>query len=531
MSLHDLLTQRPKITGSLNFSASDTVDSVATTNDLSSAVGPILFSFSSLPDITIGNTSNNILSPKTGTTVTIPGVAITLSVPGFSGLDLTSTTTSFVTTAVSFDVANTDDDFLAGFGGADQVFGHSGNDVLLGDGLKPNDDGSSDGSDTLDGGSGNDVLIGGGLGDSLSGGSGNDFILGDYFLGIPISSIPINLNRNVYSDSGSGGSIFAGGSFNASVNVVFNATLEFGSGNEGNDTIFGGDGNDVVFADKGNDVVNGDAGNDILFGNANNDILNGGTGNDTIFGDTLAPNFSGADGSDSINGDDGNDLLIGGGLGDVVNGGAGQDIIFGDYFLGFISGSIPLKTPPFNIPLNIPVLPGDTSANISITLLNSSLPIGSGNEGNDALSGGDDDDIIFADKGQDTLNGDGGADILVGGAGADTVNGGIGNDILLGDFLAPNFLGGLDGNDFLNSGAGDDFALGGGGSDSILGGDGTDILFGDYLLGFLTGSLEIPLGELPDGFTVSPSGPKPDTLYLPIGGNGGNDGNDTIRGG
>lgn len=378
MSLFDLLYAEPNITGSLGIRL-DVLDLGSTTaaNNLDTSVGEINFSASQIPDIIAGNSAPNTLIPGAGTSVSIPPVSISIRYPTYTLIEFssiisatafefsTSISNSF-TQAIPIEFPNTQEDFLVGFGASDTLFGEVGNDVLIGDGVKPNEAGG-DGSDTLDGGAGVDVLLGGGLGDSLIGGAGDDLIFGDYFLGLSIASIgSINLNRNVYSVNNRGiaeldflGFIpIANASYSASVNVVFGpVSVEFGSGNEGNDTVFGGDGSDIVFGDKGNDLVNGDAGNDYLFGNANNDTLNGGTGDDFIFGDTLAPNFYGPDGIDSIDGGDGNDVLVGGGAGDVVIGGSGDDKIFGDYFFGFISGSILINTPPFNIPANIPVLP------------------------------------------------------------------------------------------------------------------------------------------------------------------------------
>jgi Ca2+-binding RTX toxin-like protein len=60
--------------------------------------------------------------------------------------------------------------------------------------------------------------------------------------------------------------------------------------------------------------------------------------------------------------------------------------------------------------------------------------------GNDNLSGGEGDDILYGQGGNDTLSGGVGNDILVGGAGDDVLIGGTGNDILTGGSGADLFV-------------------------------------------------------------------------------------------
>ncbi|MGM9992623.1 MAG: M91 family zinc metallopeptidase [Candidatus Bruticola sp.] len=66
------------------------------------------------------------------------------------------------------------------------------------------------------------------------------------------------------------------------------------------------------------------------------------------------------------------------------------------------------------------------------------------------------------------IDGGAGSDYLEGGFGEDSINGGAGNDVIYG----------LDGGDKLAGGDGDDYIDGGRGNDSISGGKGTDRLFG-----------------------------------------------------
>lgn len=79
------------------------------------------------------------------------------------------------------------------------------------------------------------------------------------------------------------------------------------SGDDGNDSLFGGRNSDTLFGGAGNDLLNGGAGNDFLFGGSGNDTLLGGKGDDLL------------------NGGKGADVLIGGAGKDTLTGGLGPD--------------------------------------------------------------------------------------------------------------------------------------------------------------------------------------------------------------
>lgn len=528
MSLSSFLSANPRITGTLSIEVEFLFFSRTRTTNFNNNPIFIPFSASSLPDIITGNSGNNTLNGNSTTfsdSVNIPPFQVTVRYPTLTGTG----SDTFSVDLDPFSVTNTPNDFLAGFGGSDFLRGFGGQDVLIGDGLTPNENGA-DGVDTLDGGDGEDVIIGGGSGDNISGGNNNDFILGDYFLGLTNASIPINLNRVVFTrNNASIGDLellgfipLGSASYDANISARFGPeSITLGSGNEGNDTISGGNGDDTIISDRGNDFVNGDAGNDIVIGAANNDTVNGGSGNDVLFGDSFAPNFAGLDGIDSLDGGSGDDVIVAGGLNDIARGGDGDDVLLGDYFLGLVNASIPINA-TIQVPDNIPLDNNDPFTLINIQLLNTSLPIGSGNEGNDILFGGNGNDIVIGDQGNDLLFGDAGDDFILGGADADTATGGLGDDVLIGDLLAPNAYG-ADGIDNLNGGAGADVIIGGGLGDLIDGGADNDFILGDYLFGLpVTSPINIPLSgeeielELPD-------------INIPIG--SGNEGNDIIDAG
>ena len=105
------------------------------------------------------------------------------------------------------------DETITGMTGDDLITGVNGNDVIYG----------GNGNDMLSGGNGNDVAIGG---------DGDDFITGDV----------------------------------------------------GNDRLYGGNNNDILYGGDGNDILDGGAGSDLLSGGASNDTLIWSGGNDLLCG-------------------------------------------------------------------------------------------------------------------------------------------------------------------------------------------------------------------------------------------------------
>ena len=110
------------------------------------------------------------------------------------------------------------------------------------------------------------------------------------------------------------------------------------------------------------------------------------------------------------------------------------------------------------------------------TIDGSKLPAGvvpvvlDGGTGNDAITGGAGDDVVFGGDDNDKLSGGAGADDLFGGGGNDVVAGGAGDDDLSGN----------NGNDTITGGTGNDIALLGAGNDLFIwnSGDGSDTIQG-----------------------------------------------------
>ncbi|GAB4175025.1 MAG: hypothetical protein Fur006_05260 [Coleofasciculaceae cyanobacterium] len=115
--------------------------------------------------------------------------------------------------------------------------------------------------------------------------------------------------------------------------------------------------------------------------------------------------------------------------------------------------------------------------------------------GNDILTGGPKDDILYGSSGYDYLNGGDGNDYLNGGLDRDSLYGSAGNDHLRGG----------DGNDYLNGGDGHDTLIGNFGNDILTGGAGADhFVFSSPIEG--SDTITDFLGQQNDKIFVSASG-------------------------
>jgi Ca2+-binding RTX toxin-like protein len=92
---------------------------------------------------------------------------------------------------------------------------------------------------------------------------------------------------------------------------------------------------------------------------------------------------------------------------------------------------------------------------------------------NDVLYGGDGNDQMWGNAGDDQLHGDAGSDHLYGGKGDDLVDGGDGDDVLYGNSGNDTIVGGA-GNDKMFGNSGDDILHDGDGNDAVDAGSGDD---------------------------------------------------------
>ncbi|OYU35315.1 MAG: hypothetical protein CFE35_10035 [Novosphingobium sp. PASSN1] len=163
-------------------------------------------------------------------------------------------------------------DAMSGLDGDDKIFGEQGNDTLYG----------GDGNDMLNGGSGNDTLLGG-LGDD--------------------TYVVDSANDTVAEDAGEGTDrVWSTVTFTLSDNVeklvlIGSAAID-GTGNGGDNLLYGNAADNMLMGLAGNDTLSGGAGNDTLYGGDGNDMLNGGSGNDTLLGGQGMNWLSGGAGQD-----------------------------------------------------------------------------------------------------------------------------------------------------------------------------------------------------------------------------------------
>ena len=200
-------------------------------------------------------------------------------------------------------------DYMAGWEGRDEFYGHWGDDRIYG----------HLGDDLLNGGLGNDLIFGEGGDDTIIASMGNDIVNGgdgidlldfsqDVFDGV-VADLSMEIARLGVVGDGEGlppeylytvreveeligtkdDDQFRG---NASDNVFV--------GGGGDDVLEGLGGNDELLGGEGDDLIRGGDGDDFLVGDLGEDALFGGAGDDTLVVDTQDRAFHGGDGFDTL---------------------------------------------------------------------------------------------------------------------------------------------------------------------------------------------------------------------------------------
>jgi serralysin len=261
------------------------------------------------------------------------------------------------------------------------------------------------------------------------------------------------------------------------------------SGNASDNILNGLDGDDTLYGWDGDDILDGGLGADHMFGGAGNDIYYVDNIDDLVFEDedggedTVYTSIDGLDFGANIE----HVIYTGEGSPGVdplphLVGTDGDDALYGSAESEIIDG-----------------LGGNDYivGNAGDDIINGGDGVDQlfGNDGDDTLNGGAGDDALDGGAGDDFMSGDDGNDLFYGGAGNDTLRGGDGNDYMIGDGGDDLFYGGAghdtleggkgndtmngdDGNDTLNGGDGDDILHGGAGNDRLNGGKGDDMLHG-----------------------------------------------------
>ncbi len=323
---------------------------------------------------------------------------------------------------------------VAGSAIDDIIIGGNGDDMLRGlDGADLVDAGAGD--DIVDGGAGDDRLNGLDGDDILIGGAGDDILMVDSVGDIVIERAGQGYDRVIALVS----TTLADNVEELTLDGLADLT---GTGNAGNNRIFGNGGANVLTGGDGNDILNGNGGDDVLRGGQGADEL-AGRDNGTALGDTATysdssvgivanlatglgsggaaqgdtyievENLDGSQGNDDLTGSVGGNILRGLGGNDVLRGGAGADTLDGgagtdtaSYFTSAVGVSVSLATGAGS--------GGDAQGDVL-----TGVEVLSGSQGNDSLTG---------DAGANTLQGWNGSDVLTGGNGKDTLTGGAGAD-------------------------------------------------------------------------------------------------------
>ena len=391
---------------------------------------------------------------------------------------------------------------FAGNEGSNYLRGDLGDDSVVGINVR----------DTLFGGKGNDTLVGVASSSYLSGDLEDDLLFianTTQTSAFGTTVITIGIERTTLIGGG-GNDTLAGGI------GEFGGGKNFFEGGDGNDTIsvfatsdtaLGGAGDDFIESARvsvvssvgaqsnfpgfaGRNLLDGGVGNDTIVAAFSTDTMIGGEGNDSLSG--IFTQASGADGNDTLNasfagsnvalisldGGIGSDRLIGNGSAtNFMNGGEGNDnILFastGDRLIGTLGGNDTISYAT-GVDFSSVSAPNVITDNLGSNFI-------SGGNGNDSITTGAGDDILFGapiNLLTPEFDGD------------DTLNAGGGNDTVLGGFEDDYLIGG-DGNDSLGGGPGADTLIGGNGNDSFY--------YNNFGEGVTVGTgPSIDLGSLPD---------------------------------
>ena len=280
-------------------------------------------------------------------------------------------------------IGGTGKDLLVGDAHGNTLWGHDGDDTLIGNGggYSPNNPGLFV-SDTLSGNDGNDMIHGG------PAGGAPDVIDG----GIGIDTVSYELRTDPVK-------VFLSQAFGGEDAIK---NVENARGGTNDDQLFGDDGANWLAGNGGNDTIDGKGGNDVLHGFAGNDSIEGGQGNDVVGG-----------------GDDA-DYLSGGPGGDHIRGHAGFDTVtYAGYML------------PVTVTLDDDVYNDGAAGEADKVLADVENVVGG--EKDDTIYGSSFTNILWGEGGNDKLFGLGGPDLLDGKAGFDQLDGGDAADACYGE--------------------------------------------------------------------------------------------------
>ncbi|UCE37655.1 MAG: DUF4347 domain-containing protein [Thermoplasmata archaeon] len=386
---------------------------------------------------------------------------------------------------------NEDNDKILGGAFGDDIWGHGGEDIILGDNgniTQPGEliekikttDPAIGGSDTIEGNDQDDIILGGAYGDHLKGNADMDIILGDnglldYVLTSVDSSEPdtstLDLIIATFPNDGGSDMILCG----SENDIAFGGTAD--------DTMYGHEHNDLLFGDharverKPNMLLDlstlpvptfifiaiytaaSDGGDgDLMYGNEGDDIMLGQQGDDDMFGNEDDDDMIG--GHNVVGGID--ELDVGPGLNDIMDGGSEDDVMAGD-------NCIILRRYDTVSP-RIRSLEGTTlyDENDDADVTSTHQPNPSGARGRDTT---------LLDHSDSPTPYTYGNDYMAGGPHEDVMFGELGDDLMQGDASVSEFINATDPS-VENADDGDDYMEGNGGKDLIYGDYGQDDIVG-----------------------------------------------------
>ena len=399
-------------------------------------------------DVLIGGLGDDFLSGGTGEDTvrgdsgndTVAGDADQVADHYDGGTDVDTLDYSATSSAIVVDIAQGsasgsdigDDTFeameiLKAGTGDDQIVGSELGEEIHGNG----------GDDRIDGGGGADIVLGGEGSDHLSDGAGADTVSGD--AGHDTVAAAMDGAADTY-DGGAGIDTL---DYTA---VLNGSTIDLDEGTAmsdeiGHDTISNFE---VLLAGAGQDDIQGSDAAEEIRGNGGDDVIDAGGGADVVAGGEGNDQLSDGTGADTVSGDDGQDVVIAAmdEAADTYDGGAGVDTL--DYSAALMDVVIDL------------VAANASGAEIGTDSITNFEVIKSG-EGDDELTGSDDDETLIGNGGDDVIAGGDGADILDGGAGNDVIADGEGADCVLAGTGDDIVLAAADGsNDIYSGQAGSD---------------------------------------------------------------------------
>ena len=224
------------------------------------------------------------------------------------------------------------------FGGAELIFGGSGNDTISSGAFEVTVY-AGDGDDEINTGAGDDTIFGGEGDDVITDRSGTNMIYGgagDDHVDARLEPPPFNPNLMLLTENdifgGEGDDTIIGGRLEnrifggAGNDIIYGGPLDdLLAGGDGFDEIFGNEGDDEIYGGIAHDYLDGGDGNDRLFGQNGNDHIRGGNQDDQLFGGYGNDRHYGMHGDDLVFGGPGLDGLAGGYGHDVLNGGPDAD--------------------------------------------------------------------------------------------------------------------------------------------------------------------------------------------------------------